>query len=694
MNQLIYHLPAAPEGESPFDREIAMLATGCDIKIVSPYIGLGYLTRLVGMASSWRLISDLQEWLTSQSAGERQKILRFLQEHEARIHHIPGVHAKAVIAPHAAYTGSANLTLSGVLRRTELSMVVREMPLVTELHHWFDALWTLTSSVPFEQVNLLVEQLDKPELAQYGEFLSSREAMLESSAKEVRARLVNLVNETNAERPARNTRSAGVRLDLDEVVARYVGLNAVKGFTLRSLHEQVQAEGPEKATVQDTYMELLNYCASRPRSFFWPEALNRLVYQQGIFRQSEKARLSEALALIDAFIESVIKELSFAQALPLNFDLMRATSTALSIASQRLIVKGLVSVGMLSGESQFKLNEVVEWTPRLKLLTKSFSTWNTALTRHRFNSPKLTLVQEHSGIELTSPKPADSSKLVMQKTLAVSPKPRRDAPGPAPAVNRLPVAEATSLNSGPLAEVERFQEQIDRCFLHLAKQYDYQNPGVYVTFRSMLIELSSVSRLPKKTLLSLLRGDYPMVRSPFRVKIDEVRKNHFRLYADILGNETLKSLPLTLDYVNRQPQLQFIEIPGKGIDPGPRLSVKGIDMLYVFIAKRVAELSVNTVKFDCNASLVHMLCKGYPKKYATIRFMIGSSVPPSFQVFQLRGGNKKGAALECIEDNLEKFPYTKGFLLHYWRLPDTHPWLNAPNPLRAANTTGQRRAHR
>lgn len=79
MNQLIYHLPAAPEGESPFDREIAMLATGCDIKIVSPYIGLSYLTRLVGMASSWRLISDLQEWLTSQSAGERQKILRFLQ---------------------------------------------------------------------------------------------------------------------------------------------------------------------------------------------------------------------------------------------------------------------------------------------------------------------------------------------------------------------------------------------------------------------------------------------------------------------------------------------------------------------------------------------------------------------------------------------------------------------------------------
>lgn len=675
MNQLIYHAPDSPEGESPFDREIARLAAGADIKIVSPYIGLSYLKRLVGVASSWRLISDVHEWLTSQSAVERQKILCFLQEHEAKIHHIPGVHAKAVIAPHAAYTGSANLTLSGVLRRTELGMVVREMPLVTELHHWFDSLWTQTSSVPFERVNLLVEQLDKPELAQYRELLSSREASLESSAKEVRARLVNLVTETNVEKPARPKRSAGVQLNLDEVVARYVGLNAVKGFTLRALHERVQAEGPENATVQDTYMELLNYCGSRPRSFFWPDALNRLVYQQGVFRQSEKARLSEALAHIDTFIESVIKELSFAQALPLSYDLMRATSPALSIASQRLIIKGLVSVGMLSGEALLQLNEGLEWTPRLKLLPKSFSTWNAALTRHRFNSPKLPLVQTQSGNEITKRRPADSLNFLMQKTLAASPTPQKEVPGPAPAVNRLPVAEATTLNFSQLAEFDRFQKQIDRCFLVLAMSYNYQYPCVQMSFRSLVSDLCSDCDLPRKTVSALLLGEYPRVRSPFRVKLDEVRRNEFRIYDDIIDNETLKSLPLTLDYVNTQPHLHLIEIPGEDIEPGPRLSVEEIDMLYVFIARRIAELSVKKIEFESTTNLMQSLCKGYPKKYAAVRVLIDSSAPSSLQVFQLRSVNKKSVALWCIEDNLEKFPYTKGFLLNYRRLPDAHPWF-------------------
>lgn len=50
-----------------------MVASRQAIKVVSPYIGLNYLQRLVRMSTGWSLISDVEAWLSSLTVDERRR---------------------------------------------------------------------------------------------------------------------------------------------------------------------------------------------------------------------------------------------------------------------------------------------------------------------------------------------------------------------------------------------------------------------------------------------------------------------------------------------------------------------------------------------------------------------------------------------------------------------------------------------
>ena len=79
MQRLLYHAPDNPNQESPFDRAIVQVVQGQEASIVSPYIGLQYLQRLIRLSRSWRLISDVLEWLSATPPQGSQRGVRVPQ---------------------------------------------------------------------------------------------------------------------------------------------------------------------------------------------------------------------------------------------------------------------------------------------------------------------------------------------------------------------------------------------------------------------------------------------------------------------------------------------------------------------------------------------------------------------------------------------------------------------------------------
>ena len=187
MQRLLYHAPDNPSQESPFDRAIVQVVQGQEASIVSPYIGLQYLQRLIRLSRSWRLISDVLEWLSATPSKERSAVYEFLKENEGLVHHYPAIHAKTVVSRVGAYTGSANLTDAGVLRRTEFGVLLTDEAQIREIQQWFDAIWAQTSPPALQGVLELIGELNQiSHIAAV--FVDVQTTPLESDARRVRAK--------------------------------------------------------------------------------------------------------------------------------------------------------------------------------------------------------------------------------------------------------------------------------------------------------------------------------------------------------------------------------------------------------------------------------------------------------------------------------------------------------------------------
>lgn len=138
--RLLYHDPKSPGGVSPFDEAILSIAREGELKLACPYISLDYLNRVIN-GTSWRLLTDIQEWLDNQASVARSKIVEFLKEHHASVRNYPRLHAKVVIGSQSLMFGSANFTHSGILSRAEVSAIVDDATQVGELTAWFEACW-------------------------------------------------------------------------------------------------------------------------------------------------------------------------------------------------------------------------------------------------------------------------------------------------------------------------------------------------------------------------------------------------------------------------------------------------------------------------------------------------------------------------------------------------------------------------
>src|SRR6516225_7660901 len=112
--RLIYHTAESMAGGiSPFDAEISRMVKGLEIRIACPYLGLTYLTRILSQVKSWKLLTDVEEWLSSYNSGSRNRIVNFITAKPEQVHHCPDLHAKVLIAETTAIAGSANFTKKG-----------------------------------------------------------------------------------------------------------------------------------------------------------------------------------------------------------------------------------------------------------------------------------------------------------------------------------------------------------------------------------------------------------------------------------------------------------------------------------------------------------------------------------------------------------------------------------------------------
>src|SRR6185503_4664129 len=150
---LKYHQPGGTSGDrSPIDRAICEIVSGKHIDIACPYLSLPYLEQIRKQSSSWRLLTDVEQWIISQAKNSRSEIYDFITEHSERIHYYPGLHAKVIIAEEKALVGSANFTQEGITRRSEMCVLLGDLKQVSELSTWFNRLWELSAPVDVDEL--------------------------------------------------------------------------------------------------------------------------------------------------------------------------------------------------------------------------------------------------------------------------------------------------------------------------------------------------------------------------------------------------------------------------------------------------------------------------------------------------------------------------------------------------------------
>ncbi|OOV07005.1 hypothetical protein RF819_09970 [Rhodoferax fermentans] len=358
------------------------------IGIVSPYIGVDYLLRIIGASESWRLVSDVEAWLSSLSIRARPKAWQFIRENLDRIHHCSAIHAKAVIGTKEAMLGSANLTITGMLNRTEMGILIDDIDMVAELSAWFNSLWQQTLPPIADEASAFIQWLDEDARRSP---MHRDKFSLSASGTRIRARL--------AEIPVQATQEAKVEAIHLEAVAQVLVIQdrrhyeslggaveagidemAGDGFTLRQMVNRVHQSFPE-ATIRETYFAVLGHCANHVRSVFSENTRNRLILVDGLFLQSTKESVLPALEVFDTFLAYLVRHFDFVQTRDLPDEEQIQVTTGVRGLDQIILVSELLDCGFLELEDiagrqpQYNLSESFEWSDRYTLFARAQHAW-------------------------------------------------------------------------------------------------------------------------------------------------------------------------------------------------------------------------------------------------------------------------------------------------------------------------------
>lgn len=722
MPRLLYHAPDTPDQESPFDRAIVQVIRDQDVKIVSPYISLEYLQRLIQMSRSWRLVSDVLEWLSATPKRERNQVYDFISQNDGLIHHYPAIHAKTVLSVAGAYTGSANLTHSGVLRRTEFGVLLTDQVQVQEINKWFDAIWLQTSPPPLDGVLELIAELNSITSETMLNTLV-RPAQIDSCARRVRASLVKVlgykpislqvrqqIKEAEATRalqtlvaalprsakptdamvsvrddrtlvaiqsvgtaleppplvPARPSIAESSAFDIEREVKVFVDRHADAGFTFIQAHSAMRSLA-NGLKMRDTYLALLEWCASHPRSLFSEDAVHRLVYSNGRFAQSNEAELQRVLDPMDQLVARTLDTLSFSKPTQLLDAEVRQNTPA---AVFKAVLTGMIDAGFICSGEGLRLIPSAHWSQRLKLLKRAYRSWSARIAAHELSlATQRALETQAAQIPAVHEKPAGGS--LVAEAVAVTTSRTQE--------------ESETLSD---ARVERLA-QFDKVFAHLAWLYATKGELIESTFDKLVADLMDASKLRLSEVERLISGTYTLLRSPFAV-MQTGYKRKLRIYHDLVDNPHLGDYPRTGQIIARSPSMSEITHSPKPLalplfnEPAKlqvtvnrvrRLTLLQADDAYALICKSIFE-HLDAQNSSTSRSELFRLFNSNGVDTDVIKELLFATRATSFNLFVVKYHGLDKLSLRLHHRNLVGLPTTKRYLEeHVWRSQVSHGWL-------------------
>jgi Phosphatidylserine/phosphatidylglycerophosphate/cardiolipin synthases and related enzymes len=185
-HKLIYHEKESTKGGiSPFDKAIIEIVRNRAVYIVCPYIGVNYFDRITRLANSWRLVTDVEAWISSQDREARQNIKNVILNNSSAIHHYKDIHAKVIVSDDRAFIGSSNFTKTGITERVEMAVFIEEKEQVVELQKWFCDLWAESESVNPQDLEQYVTSIPTPEINKPKTSLPSKAIPIKASLVDV-----------------------------------------------------------------------------------------------------------------------------------------------------------------------------------------------------------------------------------------------------------------------------------------------------------------------------------------------------------------------------------------------------------------------------------------------------------------------------------------------------------------------------
>ncbi|WP_146114989.1 hypothetical protein [Malikia spinosa] len=653
---------------------------------MSPYIGLGYLKRIVGISSSWKLISDLDEWLAAAPRNERPLIHDFLDVNRDQVRHYSGVHAKTVIGPLAAYVGSANLTLRGLLSRVELGFRVETTEHLDELHRWFDDLWNQATFAEMKDVQHVIDHLD----LQPNRLDNEKVVTVGRSIRSTRARLVRLestetqktkqVQEVNSKNSIPKLKKTEIHeaeepiVQLPRIRARftgsddieeflhYVDIYATSGFSFSQALAHLRSRGL-RITAAQLYFDILPLCANRVRSVFSTETVNRLIYTDGRFIQSNKQLLDKVQTPFDAFLRNIVRRLDFKESRPLELGKELADNQEITQHEQKILIESLLKNNLLIRGDGFRLNESWQWTSRFKLFNKSHHDWE---TKYRVF---MLYREEVADVKTAFPEPlVESKKLQTDLINQID----NSEDGRVHYIRSNLVRKNEAHDQVILNNLTSFYDhrekirnaELDEVFTQLCKLVSSSGSLLRMSMKELIGELINGRSLQKSDVSSAISGKLRF-KSPLIVKVSNVHEGCLVIQPGNQSNIVLEIFPKTACAISKTPACQsptarIIKATGEAHDVLKELLEKA-DSNYLAMCK---EIEIKKWKQKSSSkNLLSFTGQDMPlQHYQNIQNLL-LKAPESFpHLFRIKKNVGSSVSIIMDRDHLWRFPLTKAYI--------------------------------
>lgn len=402
MQKLLYHPKHSENEESVFDKAISEICTNNAIKLVSPYIGIDYLQRITALSVNWKLISDVNEWLSSSSSNDRMKIVDFIKLNLEKIHHYNDIHAKVVISQDKAYLGSANLTSSGLLRRTEMGILIDDKILLQELDAWFDEnwldtappnLWEIADFLKSNNEDFLERRIPKKTIKSKGKTIQKTFVKIKTPTQnkiETSAPIIEQSIPVPVPVPVPRINS-----DIESLINHCLSKISKNSFSFSDFCEITEVKNSE-FNRNDLEKEFLYFVANDYRTVFSKKKINKVVFLDEKFSLATQSNLTKSIENYDRYLLSLIRRFSFYdfQEFKRNHKAIEQLKTPTN--SEDFMIQSLLDSELIMKDelekNSFMLNENFDWVGSFKIFQRSYQAWLKKLPP-KVVSPKIQVIR-------------------------------------------------------------------------------------------------------------------------------------------------------------------------------------------------------------------------------------------------------------------------------------------------------------